>query len=61
MTPLPVARLAIASLVWPFSEDGCKLLMLKGIARLIGLAGATSGMMGLPGNPYRPIEHGCGS
>jgi len=60
-TPFAVGRLAIAPLVWPFSANGCKLLVLKGIARLAGLAGATAGMMGLPGNPYRSIEHGCGS
>jgi succinoglycan biosynthesis protein ExoM len=55
-TPAAIARLAIAPLLWPFNQDSCKLLVLKGSARLAGLAGATSGMMGFPGNPYSSIE-----
>jgi succinoglycan biosynthesis protein ExoM len=55
-TPAALARLMIAPLAWPFNRDTGKLLVLKGAARLAGLVGATSGLMGFPGNPYRSIE-----
>jgi phosphatidyl-myo-inositol dimannoside synthase len=55
-TPGAIARLTIAPLVWPFNRCSFKLLVLKGIARLVGLAGAISGVLGLPGNPYRSIK-----
>jgi glycosyltransferase involved in cell wall biosynthesis len=59
-SPAAITRLSIAPLVWPFNQDGCKLLVLKGIARLAGLAGATSGMMGFPGDPYKTMESASG-
>jgi succinoglycan biosynthesis protein ExoM len=54
--PVALARLATAPLVWPFSQLAFKELVLKGTARLAGAAGATAGLFGLDGNPYRTID-----
>jgi succinoglycan biosynthesis protein ExoM len=51
--PAAIARLGVAPLVWPFDEQAFKSLVLKGAARLAGVAGATAGLLGRPGNPYR--------
>jgi succinoglycan biosynthesis protein ExoM len=50
--PAAIARLGVAPLVWPFDERAFKSLVLKGAARLAGVAGATAGLLGRPGNPY---------
>jgi glycosyltransferase involved in cell wall biosynthesis len=54
--PVAVARLLTAPLVWPFSELAFKDLVLKGIARLAGAAGAAAGLLGYDGNPYQNID-----
>ena len=54
--PLAVLRLASAPLVWPFSDIVFRELVIKGAARLAGAAGATAGLAGLDGNPYRTIN-----
>jgi succinoglycan biosynthesis protein ExoM len=55
-TPVALARLFTAPLVWPFSTLAFKLLVLKGTARLAGAAGAAAGLLGLAGNPYDSID-----
>jgi succinoglycan biosynthesis protein ExoM len=54
--PAAIARLGVAPLVWPFDERAYKSLVLKGAARLAGVAGATAGLLGRPGNPYRTVD-----
>lgn len=54
--PVAVARLLVAPLVWPFSERAFKALVLKGMSRLAGAAGAAAGLLGIAGNPYRSID-----
>jgi hypothetical protein len=54
-TPVALVRLAMAPVVWPFSKPAFKELVLKGAARLAGSAGATAGLFGVDGNPYRTI------
>ena len=54
--PAAVARLGVAPLVWPFDEQAFKSLVLKGAARLAGVAGATAGLLGRPGNPYGTVD-----
>jgi succinoglycan biosynthesis protein ExoM len=55
-TPVAVARLLTAPLVWPFSAPAFKVLVLKGTARLAGTAGAAAGLLGFGGNPYYTID-----
>jgi succinoglycan biosynthesis protein ExoM len=55
-TPVALARLFTALLIWPFSTLAFKLLVLKGAARLAGAAGAAAGLLGLAGNPYDSID-----
>lgn len=50
--PVAIVRLATAPLVWPFSERRFKRHVLKGLARLMGAAGALVGFAGFSGNPY---------
>lgn len=54
--PVAIARLAAAPLALPFSEDTFRELVAKGTARLAGAAGATAGLFGFHGNPYRRID-----
>jgi succinoglycan biosynthesis protein ExoM len=54
--PVAIARLMAAPLALPFSEDTFRDLVTKGAARLAGAAGATAGLLGLHGNPYRRID-----
>jgi hypothetical protein len=54
--PSAVARLVAAPLVWPFSEVTCKQLTLKGVLRLAAVLGASAGLLGFNGNPYRTID-----
>jgi len=54
--PVAVARLLTAPLVWPFSALAFKHLVIKGTARLAGVAGATAGLLGFDGNPYQSID-----
>jgi succinoglycan biosynthesis protein ExoM len=54
--PVAIARLMAAPLAVPFSEDTFRDLVTKGAARLAGAAGATAGLLGLHGNPYRRID-----
>jgi succinoglycan biosynthesis protein ExoM len=54
--PAAIARLGVAPLVWPFDEQAFKSLVLKGAARLAGVAGAAAGLLGRPGNPYRTVD-----
>jgi glycosyltransferase involved in cell wall biosynthesis len=54
--PVAIARLAVAPLAWPFSEDVYRDLVTKGTARLAGTVGATAGLLGFDGNPYRSID-----
>lgn len=55
-TPLALARLLTALLVWPFSMLVFKRLVLKGTARLAGAAGAAAGLFGFARNPYDRID-----
>jgi succinoglycan biosynthesis protein ExoM len=55
-TPVALARLITALLVWPFSTWAFRRLVLKGTARLAGAAGAAAGLLGLAGNPYDSID-----
>jgi glycosyltransferase involved in cell wall biosynthesis len=54
--PMAVARLIAAVFAWPFSEDTFRSLVIKGTARLAGTVGATAGLLGFKGNPYRSID-----
>jgi hypothetical protein len=49
-------RLIAAPFVWPFNEDAFRGLVTKGSARLAGVVGATAGLLGFDGNPYRRID-----
>lgn len=55
-TPFALARLGLAPVVWPFSEQAFKAMVLKGASRLAGIAGAAAGLLGRPGNPYETID-----
>jgi hypothetical protein len=52
--PTAVARLIIAPLAWPFSENTFRDLVTGGVGRLAGAAGATVGLLGFHGKPYQP-------
>jgi hypothetical protein len=54
--PVAVLRLLAAPFAWPFSADAFRGLVTKGSARLAGVAGATAGLLGFDGNPYRRID-----
>jgi GT2 family glycosyltransferase len=54
--PLAVVRLMAAPLAWPFSEQAFKVFTLKGTAALAGALGASAGLLGRDGNPYRSID-----
>jgi succinoglycan biosynthesis protein ExoM len=54
--PVAIARLIAAPLVWPVSEPAFRHLLAKGSVRLVGIAGATAGILGFIGNPYRVID-----
>jgi succinoglycan biosynthesis protein ExoM len=54
--PVALARLLTAPLVWPFSAPAFKHQVIKGTARLAGVAGAAAGLLGFDGNPYESID-----
>lgn len=54
--PIAVIRLVTAPLVWPFNEQRFKRQVLKGLARIMGAAGALVGLAGFSGNPYRNFQ-----
>jgi succinoglycan biosynthesis protein ExoM len=54
--PFAVARLGLAPIIWPFSEEAYKGMVLKGASRLAGIAGAAAGLLGRPGNPYETVD-----
>jgi succinoglycan biosynthesis protein ExoM len=54
--PVAVFRLIAASFMWLFSESAFRRLALKGTVRLAGAMGATAGLLGFEGNPYRMID-----
>jgi succinoglycan biosynthesis protein ExoM len=54
--PVAMGRLLVAPLAWPFDKDLYRALVSKGTARLAGAAGATAGLFGYDGNPYRTID-----
>jgi len=54
--PVGLCRLVASTIVWPIDERASKSLLLKGAERLMGVAGATAGLLGLSGNPYHSID-----
>jgi succinoglycan biosynthesis protein ExoM len=54
--PVGMCRLVASTIVWPIDERAGKSLLLKGAERLMGVAGATVGLLGYRGNPYRSID-----
>jgi succinoglycan biosynthesis protein ExoM len=54
--PLAVVRLLVAPTAWLFSKPTYRTLVLKGMAGLAGALGASAGLFGRDGNPYRTID-----
>jgi succinoglycan biosynthesis protein ExoM len=51
--PTALMELVLAFLAWPFRQATFRDLLTRGAGRLAGAAGATAGLLGLCGNPYR--------
>lgn len=54
--PVGFARLLSAPIVWLASDHAFKASVVKGTVRLTGAAGASAGLLGFTGNPYRKID-----